>query len=259
MRRPQRPRVASTKRVCDLEAEGEATTSMLARIDTELTDKGPRTGAVRERLCVVTRTVLPLEQLIRFVAAPDGRVIPDLKRKLPGRGAWVTAKRDVVALAVRRGALKRALGGAVEVAGDLPDLTGQMLRRAVLDALAMAGKAGQVAAGFTKTLAAIESGAAMAVVHASEAAADGTRKLAAAAERFRPATGQPPAAEITIFASTELDLALARSNVVHAALLSGYASEAVLARFRVLGRYCTSTTGKKASTPAANIEPGLGL
>lgn len=230
---------------------------MLARIDDAMTDRGPRIGAARERFCVVTRAVLPLDELIRFVVAPDGRVVPDLKRKLPGRGAWVTARRDVVALAVRRGALKRALGGAAEASADLPDLTGQLLRRAVLDALAMANKAGQVAAGFTKTQAALESGAAVAVVHASEAAADGVRKIAAAAERC-PGVGPRPLAGIKIFTSTELDLALARSNVVHAALLSGYASEAVLARFRVLDRYCTSATGEKGGDTAVTIEPGPG-
>jgi predicted RNA-binding protein YlxR (DUF448 family) len=231
---------------------------MLARIDDVMTDNGPRLGAARERFCVATRAVLPLDELIRFVAAPDGRVIPDLKRKLPGRGAWVTARRDLVALAVRRGALKRALGGTVEVAAGLPDLTEQLLRRAVLDALAMANKAGQVAAGFAKTVAAVESGAAVAVVHASEAAADGVRKIAAA-ERGRAGAGLRPLPDIKIFASTELDLALARSNVVHAALLSGYASEAVLARFHVLDRYCTSTAGDKGVDTVATIEPGPGL
>lgn len=232
---------------------------MLARIDDQMTDNGPRRGAARERLCVATRAVLPLDELIRFVAAPDGGVIPDIKRKLPGRGAWVTARRDVVARAVRRGALKRALGDAAAVPADLPELTGKLMRRAVLDALSMAGKAGQIVAGFTKTLAAVESGAAVAVFHASEAAPDGVRKIAAAAERCRAGTspGIPP--DIKLFASAELDLALARSNVVHAALLSGYASEAVLARFRVLDRYCMSTAERKGVDTAATIEPGPGL
>ncbi|MGZ9089761.1 MAG: DUF448 domain-containing protein, partial [Rhodoplanes sp.] len=78
---------------------------MLARMDQDLLDGGPRRSAVRERLCVATRTVRPLSELIRFVAAPDGGVVADLKRTLPGRGAWVTARRGVLAQAVRRGAL----------------------------------------------------------------------------------------------------------------------------------------------------------
>lgn len=228
---------------------------MLARIDDAMTDNGPRMGAARERLCVATRAVLPLGELIRFVAAPDGRVIPDLKRKLPGRGAWVTARRDTIALAVRRGALKRALGGGAEVPADLPDLTEQLLRRAVLDALAVANKAGQIAAGITKTMAALETGAAVAIVHANEAAADGMRKVAAAADHGAARTGRPRLPHLKIFASAELDLVLARSNVVHAALLSGYASEAVLARFRVLHRYCTSTTGEKGGDTAVTSSP----
>lgn len=228
---------------------------MLARIDDAMTDNGPRTGAVRERFCVATRAVRPLDELIRFVAAPDGRVVPDIKRKLPGRGAWVTARRETVALAVRRGQLKRALGGEAEALADLPDRTEQLLRRAVLDALAMATKAGQVAVGFTKALNAVEAGAAVALVTACEAAADGVRKLAAAERRV---TQAQPLPAMTIFASAELDLALARSNVVHAALLSGYASEAVLARFRVLHRYCTSTTGETGGDTAITEDPGPG-
>ena len=54
-----------------------------------------------ERRCIVTREVLYPDQLIRFVAGPDGEVVPDLKRKLPGRGVWVTAKRDLVQQAVK--------------------------------------------------------------------------------------------------------------------------------------------------------------
>ena len=57
--------------------------------DIEL-DTGPR-ASERERLCVATRTVRPVSELIRFVIGPDGAPVADLKRKLPGRGIWVTA------------------------------------------------------------------------------------------------------------------------------------------------------------------------
>jgi hypothetical protein len=226
---------------------------MLARIDDALLDAGPRAAAVRERLCVATRRVRPLAELIRFVAAPDGRVVPDLKRRLPGRGAWVTADRSTLALAVRRGALKRALGGTVEVPSDLPAVTERLLERAVLDALAMANKAGQVAPGFAKVLAALAEGTAIGLIHAHEAGADGVRKIAAAASR-RPESA-PPLALIATFGSAELDLALARSNVIHAALLSGYASEAVLARWHVLDRFRASGIGGTGGDAATTIEP----
>lgn len=204
---------------------------------------------------MATRTVRPLSELIRFVAAPDGRVVPDLKRTLPGRGAWVTAKRDVLAQAARRGALQRALGGRATVPADLPAVTERLLEKAVLDALAIAHKAGQVAAGYAKVTDALASGTVAALIHAREAAADGVRKIAAAAQRRAGA----PIAAIETFASAELDLALARPNVIHAALLSGHASAAVLERWRSLDRFRNDSVDEKGGEEARTTNPALGL
>ncbi len=228
---------------------------MLTRIDEEnVLDAGPRKAAARARLCIVTRTVRPLSELIRFVAAPDGRVVPDLKRNLPGRGAWVTAERGVIAQAVRRGALQRALRGQAAAPPDLPAVTERLLERSVLDALSIARKAGQVAAGYAKVVTALASGPVAALIHAREAAEDGVRKIAAAANQ-QFGSGQPVPI-IGTFASTELDLALARSNVIHAALLSGHASEAALARWRILEHFRDGVAGERGSGEAGAIELG---
>ena len=65
---------------------------MLARTPNDELDAGPRKGGPgTERLCALTRAVKPVDELIRFVVGPDG-VVPDLKRKLPGRGLWITAR-----------------------------------------------------------------------------------------------------------------------------------------------------------------------
>ena len=93
---------------------------MLAIPDDQETDTGPRDNKRgTERLCVATRTVRPIAELIRFVIGPDGAVVPDLKRKLPGRGVWVTATRAAVEDAVRRNAFSRSLKTKVQVAPDL--------------------------------------------------------------------------------------------------------------------------------------------
>lgn len=229
---------------------------MLARIDDGMLDLGPRTPAARERLCVATRAVRPLSELIRFVAAPDGKVMADIKRNLPGRGAWVTARRDVLAQAVRRGALQRALRKPVTVPADLPAETERLLARAVLDALAIAHKAGQVAAGHAKVAAALATGAVVALIHARDAGEDGVRKIAAEARQRRATEQALPV--IGTFASAELDLALARSNVIHAALLSGHASEAVLARWRALDQFRTGSAGGRDGEEANTAHSGLG-
>lgn len=210
---------------------------MLARSpETEL-DAGPR-SAGPERLCVATREVRPTAELIRFVVGPDGAVVPDLKQKLPGRGVWVTADRAALEQAVRRKAFARGFKREVRVAPDLVEATEQLLQRAVLDALAMAGKAGLAPNGFTKVESALAQDHVLALIHASDAAPDGVRKLRAAARRSQTASAADPEAAaddipaIEAFPSQQLDLALGRANVIHAALLAGPASETVIARYR---------------------------
>jgi uncharacterized protein len=196
-------------------------------------DLGPRNaGAANERLCIATRMVRPVAEMIRFVAGPDGVVVPDLKRRLPGRGVWVTAKRRLVEEAVRRRAFGRGLKGDFKAPADLPDALDRLLERSALDALSITYKAGLVVLGFAKVEAALGEGPVVGLVRARDAGADGGRKLAGVLGR----RGDPVAAAkiIDAFTSAQLDLALGRLNVVHAALLAGRASETFLDRWRIL-------------------------
>src|SRR5262249_55092720 len=159
-------------------AEGPG--AMLARADHAESDGGPRAGGT-QRLCVVTREVKPIDEMIRFVVGPDRMVVPDLKRKLPGRGVWVTARRDLVAAAVKQRVFAGGLRAEAKAAPDLPDTVDDLLERSVLDALAIARKAGQVVAGFAKVEKAAERGEAAALIQAADAGADGTRRILGAA------------------------------------------------------------------------------
>jgi predicted RNA-binding protein YlxR (DUF448 family) len=208
-------------------------------------DRGPR-AAERTRMCALSRDVQPISELIRFVVGPDGAAVPDVKNKLPGRGLWLTAAREALAEAVKRKVFARAFKREVRVPPDLTAQTERLLESAVLDALAMAGKAGTVAAGFAKTQAALEHEEVIAVLHATGAAADGVRKLQANAHRRR--SGAP--AEIGFLTTAQLDLALNRPNVVHAALLAGPASETFLARCRRLERFRTGDQHHQAGKAA---------
>ncbi len=196
-------------------------------------DAGPRAQEL-ERMCVATRTVRPVADMIRFVIGPDGEAVPDLKRKLPGRGVWVTATQDALSDAVKRKALARGFKREVRLPADLVARTGELLERAALDALAMAGKAGLVATGFTRVEAALAREKVVALLHAAEAAADGVRKLDAALRR-RPE--HDPIVTIGILTSAQLDLAFGRPNVVHAALLAGPPTDTFLARLQRLERF----------------------
>jgi uncharacterized protein len=196
-------------------------------------DSGPQSRGL-ERLCVATRTVLPVESMIRFVIAPDGELVPDLKRKLPGRGVWVTANRGALEAAVKASAFARAFRRPLRVAADFADRTEHLLENAMLDALAIAGKAGLVVMGFTRIENALARGAVVALLHAADAALDGAAKLDAAARRSRRAGG---VTVIRRLAAGQLDLALGRPIVIHAALLAGRASDTFMARLRRLERF----------------------
>jgi uncharacterized protein len=219
--------------------------------DTDLAtalDRGPGT-AQRTRMCVATRAVQPVSELIRFVVGPDGEVVADVKSKLPGRGIWVTATRDALLEAVKRKAFSRGFKRDVRLPPDLADRTERLLERAVLDALAMAGKAGLVAAGFGKTESALDHEDVVGLLHAAGAASDGTRKLDAASHRRR---SEAPPVVIGFLNSAQLDLALNRPNVVHAALLAGPASETFLARCRRLERFRTGDQHHQAGEAVPN-------
>ena len=211
---------------------------MLALADPDL-DHGPRTDkSATMRMCAVSREVRPIDELIRFVVAPSGDVIPDLKRKLPGRGLWVQASRRTVAEAVRRHQFSRGFKRSVRAAATLPADTEALLVRSATEALAMAAKAGQVVSGFAKVEGLLGQGKAEALIHASDGAADGIRKLdAIAGQRSRNIGDSPDLAIVTVLTSAELDLALGRSNVIHAALLAGPASKTFLSRCQTLVRY----------------------
>ena len=128
---------------------------MLAHAQFEELDAGPHKGRPgAERLCAATREVKPVGDLIRFVVGPEG-VVPDLKRKLPGRGLWITADRKTLKDAVSRNVFARGFKRDVRVTAELAEMTERLLLSAALDALSIAGKSGLVLTGFAKVEAAI--------------------------------------------------------------------------------------------------------
>lgn len=220
---------------------------MLANASPEL-DNGPRTDrSATMRMCAVSREVRPVDELIRFVLSPQGEVVPDLKRKLPGRGLWIAASRARVAEAVRRNQFSRGFKSDVRAAQTLPADTEKLLVRSAIEALAMAAKAGQVVSGFAKVEDALAGGQATALIHASDGAADGIRKLDAKVRQRGGNHGEsPPFPVVTALTSAELDLALGRANVIHAALLAGPAGKTFLSRSQILVRYRMADDDKTA-------------
>jgi uncharacterized protein len=236
---------------------------MLAIADPDL-DNGPRTDrSATMRMCAVTRQVRPIDELIRFVVSPQGEVVPDLKRKLPGRGLWISASHQAVAEAARRNQFSKGFKRQLRVTPALAADTEALLVRGVTDALAMAAKAGQVVSGFSKVEGALEAHPGrvqvVALIHASDGAADGIRKLDAQSTALARSnagnngeTREIPV--VTALTSEQLDLALGRSNVIHAALLAGPASKTFLSRSQILVRYRMADDDKTAGHTAKNTD-----
>ena len=227
---------------------------MLARLDDTALDGGPRKGAATERMCAVSREVKPVEELVRFVVGPDGSVVPDIKRNLPGRGLWVEATRKTVDQAVKRNVFGKGFKRDVKVDAGLGETTDRLLERAALDALSIAGKAGEVVTGFTKVETAINRGSLLGLLHAADGSADGHRKLEALLRRNDEENShQIPV--IRAFSGAQLDLALGRSNVIHAALLAGPASQGFLTRCQRSLRFRTGETLRPGPDRVSGKEP----
>jgi predicted RNA-binding protein YlxR (DUF448 family) len=207
--------------------------------------KATKTGeAARERMCIVTRQRADDVDLIRFVLDPNGVVVPDVKAVLPGRGAWVTARRDVLAQAVKRKAFSRALKSDVAPGGldDIIERTNHVLHQQARGSLALARKAGLVVNGFAKVESALKNGKAHTLLHATDAGADGVMKL----DRLAGHVGVPV---LRVLPHGEMGLALGLEHVIHAALLDGPGAARFLAPLRRLEAY-----GYGSDVPGNSIE-----
>lgn len=175
------------------------------------------TGEQPERTCAVTRAELSPSELIRFVRGPDGNIVPDLGRRLPGRGVWLQLDRGVVETAARQNAFARSLKRQVTVPDGLADLVEHLLRRRCQEALAIANKAGVIVAGFAKVDAALDKGTVVALIHAADAAVDGRGKLdrklmAIAASRRAAPEAEAATCAPAITTATDAAIAMAPTN-----------------------------------------------
>jgi predicted RNA-binding protein YlxR (DUF448 family) len=208
----------------------------LARSRREIDADQDEAGDSSLRLCALTRVALPKDELIRFVRGPDGALYPDPAAKLPGRGVWVTARAEKVAEAVKAKVFARSLKSEVKVPTDLAEQVGDLLERRALDALSIANKAGLLTTGFDKLDALVAKGTVVVLLHAREASADGAGKL----DRKYIAVSRANLRDhriVTLFTIEQISLAIGRSNVVHAALTKGGATEKFLSEAGRVERY----------------------
>lgn len=178
-----------------------------------------------DRRCVATGESRPREGLIRFVADPQGVIFPDLAEKLPGRGVWVSSNRAALEKTVARNLFSRGLKRSVTIPEGLIATVENLLIRRLVEALALARKAGKAVCGFERAREALLSGKVRLLFAASDGAEDGKSKLRGIAEGAKI---------VPVLSSEELGLAFGRESVIHAALLGGGATTRAIREARRL-------------------------
>ena len=200
------------------------TTATLELLESEAETEGPL------RRCLVTGEVRPKSQLIRFVVDPAGRLVPDISERLPGRGLWTGATRDIIATAVKKRLFPRAARATVEVEADLGDRVQWLLLQRAIDLIGLARRGGLAVQGFAKVEAMLAARAAGVLIAAADGSADGRQKL-------RGRAGDLPVVEA--LTASELGAAFGRESAVHAALKPGSLAQAFLTDATRLGGFRT--------------------
>jgi predicted RNA-binding protein YlxR (DUF448 family) len=186
-----------------------------------------------ERRCIISGEKGSRDDLIRLALGPDGTVAPDVRAKAPGRGAWIGVDLPTLQKALDKGKLKGALIRAfktskVIIPDDLPAKIAAALERATLDRLGLEARAGGLVTGTDRIIDQARKGAVHLLLHAADAAEDGTRRLDQA---LRVGLDQMGVTEVRGLAMpvtrSILSMALGRENVVHIALIAPAAAARV--------------------------------
>ncbi len=193
-----------------------------------------------DRRCLVTRAVKPKMSLIRFVVDPDGMVTPDLEGRLPGRGMWVSARRQALQKAVDKRMFGRAARRTVTVPDGLVDRVDAMLAKRCVELLSMARRAGLAVGGFEKVRARLRAGNSALLLAASDGAEDGRNKLRALA---------PELPIVDALDAAQIGAAFGRDHLVHAVLSRGALTERLrMEMVRLIGVHSTHETAGEAKT-----------
>lgn len=192
-------------------------------LDPIASDSRPGGKHVPERKCILSGEHGARGELIRLAIGPEGQVLPDLRAKAGGRGAWIGVDKAALETAMTKGKLKGALArafksGELRIPDELPQIIEDGLRRAALDRLGLEARAGALLTGSDKIAEAARRGNVTLLLHAEDAGEDGNRKLDQALRVGLDAEGQDVRGVVIPLPRTILSMALGRDNVVHIAL-----------------------------------------
>ncbi|WP_373088041.1 RNA-binding protein [Sneathiella sp.] len=181
-----------------------------------------------QRRCIATGQIREKEDLLRFAVSPEGHLVHDIQKNLPGRGIWISCRREAVELALKKRLFAKSAKQAVTVPADLSALIDRSLSQQCLALLGLGRKGGLLTVGFAKVERALKSGKAAFLIAASDGAEDGRQKL-------KRIAGDLPV--IDIFSGAELSQALGKENLVHASMGSGRLATRILKAVSQLSKF----------------------
>jgi predicted RNA-binding protein YlxR (DUF448 family) len=208
-------------------------------------------GDTPERRCILSGRSGARDGLLRLALSGEGQVMPDALARAPGRGAWIGVTRteleQAVAAGKLRGALARAFKGApLQIPDNLGELAENALRRALLDRLGLEMRSGRLILGSDRIAGEARSGAIAALFHASDASADGARKLDQAYRVGLEEEGSGICGLRLPLDRGALSVALGRENVVHLALADKASAERVAAPLQRLLNFTGAVTADES-------------
>lgn len=185
-----------------------------------------------KRKCIVSGKVLEKDFLLRFTVLPDGHLVPDFKKKLPGTGIYVTANRDMLSAAVAKNLFSKTLKQTVRIAPDFVQTIEQLLKKHGLDMVSLSRKAGILRTGYEKVSELVKKGRAAFILEATNAGSDGHNRILSLARGLEI---------FNIYTVEELDKALDKNNTVHIAFEKSEMAKTVEGEFRKISNFLNST------------------
>jgi len=207
-------------------------------------------GTASIRRCIASGEARPKAEMIRFVAGPDGTVVPDLAGRLPGRGLWLAPRREHLERACTRNLFARAAKAPLRVPEDLQARVEMLLSRRCLELVGLAKRAGQAGSGYGRVASLLASGGVAVLLAAVDTAEDGRRKLRAVA---RAQVSAPQVVEV--FTAEELGRALGKAARAHVAIAPGGFAE----RLAMEAARLSSVRGEKGRENAGLAPEGAAV
>lgn len=210
------------------------------------------------RRCILSGEREERAGLIRLAIGPDGSVLPDVRARAPGRGAWIGVDRAALDEANAKGRLKGAIArafktGDLSIPADLGAQVAAALEQDALNRLGLESRSGAVLIGSEKIADAARKGQVHLLLHAADAGEDGNRKLDQAWRVGSDAEGSGARGMTLPVGRTILSQALGRENAVHVAIVDRAAAGRVKT---ALDRWRDFIGSEADAEPCANEAQG---